>query len=280
MVANRATLMVLACLLGLSAGCSGDDDDDIVGPVNTAMIAQDTGGGNETQGSFLIPAGTVVTSQSVSAPGGIAFSVGEVPANLLSMFTGTLLGSAAYLPLDCRFDRFIVIGIPVGEATGVANVYRYEAGAVSQGGAWQRLSTVNIRQGVAHYDEALDFGYYLAGREIPPIVEPEIPVAPTNLQASDGTHTDGIRLTWNPVFGASSYRIYRDAQEEPIVTVIGVSNWNDEYVAAQTASVSEVSDLEVHTYWVRAANIAGVSDFSASDTGYVGEHDGGGGGDV
>lgn len=268
MLSNRTLLILLFCLMGLSAGCSGDDDDDTMDAGNTATVAQDTSGGSESLGTFLIPAGTVVTSQSVTAPGGLSFSVGQVPASLLDSFTGVLLGSAAYMPLDCEFSRFVVISIPVGSATAAVNIYRYDGSAVSQAGGWQRLSTVNVRQGMADY-EAISFGYYIAGLETQEVIEPEVPAVPTNLQASDGTYTDYIQVTWNPVFGGSSYLIYRDAQDNLVHTALGIYSWND----------TEITDLDEHTYWVRASNTAGTSDYSEPDTGYLGEHDQGGGGD-
>jgi len=266
MIVNRTMLMMLFCLLWLVAGCS--DDDDILTPANTILITQDTSGGSDTQAIFIIPAGTSATSQSVNSPGGLTFSVGQVPDNILSSFTGILLGSAAFLPLDCEFNQFVVIGIPVGDATGAVNIYRYEASAVSQGGGWQRLSAVNIRQGLANY-EAVDFGYYLAGRETVPIVEPEVPEVPTNLQASDGTSAVYIQVTWDPVFGGTSYLISRDTQDNLVQTVIGAYSWND----------TGITDLDEHTYWVRASNTAGTSDFSEPDTGFLAEHDQGEGGD-
>jgi hypothetical protein len=267
MIANRTILMLVFCLWWLAAGCS--DDDDILVPANTVVITQDATGGSDTEGVFIIPAGTTVTSQSASAPGGLTFSVGKVPDNILNSFTGILLGSAAFLPLDCQFNQFVVVGIPVGDATGAFNIYRYEASAVSQTAGWQRLNTVNIRQGLAKY-EAVAFGYYIAGRETnPDVVEPEIPDVPTNLQASDGTSSEYIQVTFDPVFGGTSYLISRDSQDNVVKTLYGVYSWND----------SGITDLEEHTYWVRASNPAGTSDFSDSDTGFLAEHDQGTGGE-
>ncbi|MHC4752127.1 MAG: DNRLRE domain-containing protein, partial [Planctomycetota bacterium] len=37
-----------------------------------------------------------------------------------------------------------------------------------------------------------------------------LPSIPTNVEASDGTYCGFVRVTWNPVSGASEYRVYRD----------------------------------------------------------------------
>ena len=52
------------------------------------------------------------------------------------------------------------------------------------------------------------------------------PVPPTNVQATDGTYPDYIRVTWNTVSGAASYAIYRDEEG-------GVNPW---YVATTTTN--------------------------------------------
>jgi hypothetical protein len=265
---RTALLWVVLLCLGILAGCDSDDDD-VLDAGNSIAILQDTSGGDQATGTFTIPAGAIVTSDSVDSQGRISFTVGAVPDNILSMFEGTLLGSAAYMPLDCVFSRFIVLGIPAGDATGAVNIYRYEASAVSQSASWNRVGTVNVRNGVAGY-EAVNFGYYLAGREVTTTPEIEPPEVPTNLQASDGEFTDRIRLTWDPVFGATTYDIYRDSMDAPVGSAIGLSTWDD----------NSVADLDEHTYWVRAANTAGTSDFSEPDTGFVGEHDQGGGGET
>lgn len=265
MTVNRTMLMVLFCLFWLCAGCS--DNNNLLLPANTVLITQNTSGGSETEGTFVIPAGTEATSVSVSSAGGLVFSIGPVPDSILSAFTGTLIGSAAFMPLDCEFNQFVVLGIPVGDATGAVNIYRYKDSAVSADAGWQRLSAVDIRQGLAKY-EAVDFGYYIAGRESAPVIEPEIPEVPANVQASDGTSAEYIQVTWDPVFGASSYLISRDTQDNLVQTIVGNYIWND----------TGITDLDEHTYWVRASNTAGTSDFSEPDTGYLAEHDQGTGG--
>ena len=88
------------------------------------------------------------------------------------------------------------------------------------------------------------------------------PLPPANVQASDGTFTDRIRLTWSACQYATLYRIYRN-------TV------NDSASAVEVGAVAplEWSDLTVPTgatyyYWVKAANSAGNSAFSTGNSGW------------
>ncbi|MBI3986684.1 MAG: PQQ-binding-like beta-propeller repeat protein [Lentisphaerae bacterium] len=83
---------------------------------------------------------------------------------------------------------------------------------------------------------------------------------PTNVAAGDGTDRLKIVLQWAAASNASGYRIFRATS-------------NDTALAAEigTASVTNYGDTStfwgVYTYWVKATNAAGSSDFSASDTG-------------
>jgi len=65
--------------------------------------------------------------------------------------------------------------------------------------------------------------------------------APAGVRASQGTLTNGVELDWQPVVGATSYRVYRDAPDN----LLG------------TADVPSFHDLQAgrtysHMYWVRA----------------------------
>ena len=266
---------ILAACLWLSAGCESDDDTDGLTPSNTTMITEETRGGDLAAGYFIIPAGTDVTSEAVGAPGAITFSVGQVPTAISGSLTGEMLGGAAFLPLDAVFSRFVTIGIPVSAASGIVHMFHYETGATSQTPGWKRVGTVNVRNGIAVY-ETMTFGYFIAGQLTPTIPAAETPAAPAGLTASDGTFTDRIQLGWEMSDGAAAYWIYRDSQSARIATVTGVLTWDDMFVehsqgGGETMSVSDVFDRDEHTYWVRAANSAGASDFSDPDTGYVGE---------
>jgi PKD repeat protein len=82
---------------------------------------------------------------------------------------------------------------------------------------------------------------------------------PTNLQASDGEHTDRIQLSWERSPDATGYKVYRDTKSIPIATLGDVDLWDD----------TTVADYFGHTYWLKATNATDESDYSASDVGYL-----------
>ncbi|NBX37700.1 MAG: hypothetical protein EBR10_10850, partial [Planctomycetes bacterium] len=79
-----------------------------------------------------------------------------------------------------------------------------------------------------------------------------------SLQATDGTHTDKVVLTWGAVTGASSYRVFRDDGIEPIQASITGTTFAD---AAALPGVS-------HRYRVQAVASSGGSTPSPEDVGY------------
>jgi len=87
----------------------------------------------------------------------------------------------------------------------------------------------------------------------------EPPLPPENLQTSDGAYSDRIELTWTKSTGATGYKIYRDAQDTPIIELGDVDTWDD----------TTVGDTDQHAYWLKATNDAGDSEFSESDTGFM-----------
>ena len=97
------------------------------------------------------------------------------------------------------------------------------------------------------------------------------PGAPQNVEASDGTYSDRVRITWDPVPGAARYEVHRatsrDGSYEPLRETTATS-YDDTTVTAGT------------TYWykVRAWNVAGYGPFSEPDSGYAAAGGGGGGG--
>ncbi|MBN2082324.1 hypothetical protein JW859_08975 [bacterium] len=274
---------IALCFLTLNvllsaAGCSGDDDDLIDDlDANQARVTTTQTGGADGLGTYTIPGGTIVTSASVDAQKNIAFSVGEIPLSALSVFLGTAYGSAAFLPADAEFDRFVSLNIAANVEDSVVSVYQYIPPATSQVGEWKRVITTSSKNGIVKY-ETSSFGYFIVGTDNQ-VLQP--PAAPADVAASDGTYTDRIRITWTAVNGAESYWVYQDTQSNRIAILGNVSSYDDMYVEpSETAAVSAVNDFSEHTYWVRAVNDAGGSVFSASDTGYVAAHDGGGGGDI
>ena len=87
--------------------------------------------------------------------------------------------------------------------------------------------------------------------------------APTNVQASDGTFSDKVRITWNIVAYAATYQVRR--------------NTTNDFSTASTLAGSAIGTtyddttavpLQTYYYWVRAENGFGYSQFSGPDTGY------------
>jgi hypothetical protein len=90
---------------------------------------------------------------------------------------------------------------------------------------------------------------------------------PRNVSATDGTYADKVRVTWTTVGGATRYYIYRSTSS---VT----PSFSTTPIASVDAPVVQYDDLSaalgtVYYYWVRAVSATDVSDFSASDSGYI-----------
>ena len=88
------------------------------------------------------------------------------------------------------------------------------------------------------------------------------PPPPTNVQASDGTYTDRVQVTWTASPNAASYTVYRTMSTYSWVTKTALggttgTSFND------TTAVPKIT----YYYWVKASNAYGTSDFSASNAG-------------
>jgi len=121
-------------------------------------------------------------------------------------------------------------------------------GVVDTGNHWYKIRSFNT-VGFSKFSGS-DAGFL--GSPIPPL-------APTNLQATDGTHIDRVELTWTKADDTIGYEIYRDLQALPIETVGDVDTWND---------TTLIDNLE-HTYWLKSINASGTSDFSMPDIGHL-----------
>jgi rhodanese-related sulfurtransferase len=99
---------------------------------------------------------------------------------------------------------------------------------------------------------------YFTGGTTPP---PTVPNPPTNVQASSGTYSDRVRITWAASTGATSYEVHRatsaTGSRTRIATPTGTS-YND----------FNTTCPNIYYYWIRAVSSAGVSGFSSSSTGY------------
>ena len=92
-----------------------------------------------------------------------------------------------------------------------------------------------------------------------------IPSAPTNVTATQGSHTDRIVLSWSSVSGATSYKVYRNTS---------ASSAGATLVASSVASASYTDNdptlvpRTTYYYWVKASNNGGDSGFSSYATGW------------
>lgn len=112
------------------------------------------------------------------------------------------------------------------------------------------------------------------------------PVAPTNVLATDGVHTDKVVITWTKSEEATGYQVYRDGvalgwlgdvatfndteADAPTIThgSVGASDGASVAFVALSNSGASASDGTTHVYKVRAKNAAGESEDSETDTGY------------
>lgn len=85
---------------------------------------------------------------------------------------------------------------------------------------------------------------------------------PTGVSASDGEFSDRVRVTWDTVAGASAYRVFRALTNDTAAASL---------IATEGEAVHEDYSAQPGTtyyYWVRAADGARVSAFSAGDSGF------------
>lgn len=162
--------------------------------------------------------------------------------------------------------------------------YLYEGsfgtGAFSHVGSFQ--GTIYYR---AKARNSAGWGYG-SEKTFDPPVEPPDP--PTNVQASDGTYTDKVVITWTKSDGATSYQVYRNGT--PLGWVGDVAIFNDygagaPYISGGDADASDgdheayvflclfdtfANNGATHTYKVKARGAGGDSGYSGTNTGYRG----------
>lgn len=89
---------------------------------------------------------------------------------------------------------------------------------------------------------------------------------PADVQATQGTYADYVRVIWSASPGASHYLVYRSSSNNP-TTAVAISSW----ITSTSHNDTAVEPCSTSYYWVRAAvNSAGSrpSDVSASATGW------------
>jgi fibronectin type 3 domain-containing protein len=86
-------------------------------------------------------------------------------------------------------------------------------------------------------------------------------VIPVNLQASDGTYTDKVLLTWDAVSGATTYDVYRATSSGDTKTLLGSP-------ISPTFDDTSATPGVTYYYWVKTCVDANCSDFSLPDAGW------------
>jgi hypothetical protein len=85
--------------------------------------------------------------------------------------------------------------------------------------------------------------------------------APENVRASDGDYEDRILVRWDDVQTATEFNVFRDGMaDENIIATVGGSTlmYEDQ----------DATNLDTHTYWLRAVFDSEPGRFSEPDTGY------------
>jgi len=84
---------------------------------------------------------------------------------------------------------------------------------------------------------------------------------PVNMQATDGTYTNKVRVTWTASSGATTYKVYRADTETGEKVYLGASTGT--YYDDRTATPGVT-----YYYWVVACNGTKHNGYSTSDTGW------------
>lgn len=126
---------------------------------------------------------------------------------------------------------------------------------------WYKVKACNS-WGCSDFSQ-LDSGY---------VVTQGAPTTAPTVEASDGTYSDRVRVTWNAISGAARYEIERAESEAGPYTSLRAD--------LTTTSYDDTTVVVGRTYWyqVRACNSAGCGPESDPDSGYAASGGGGGGG--
>ncbi|MHC4365941.1 MAG: hypothetical protein ACYSTJ_10770, partial [Planctomycetota bacterium] len=89
------------------------------------------------------------------------------------------------------------------------------------------------------------------------------PGRPKNVNATNGTIDSYCYVTWNPVFGATEYRVWRSRRPDTRKRPLGDWQTADYFKHVTTPGKKSY-------YWVKARNSAGTSRFSKYDRGWQG----------
>lgn len=155
--------------------------------------------------------------------------------------------------------------IPEGASATNLAVYVYNPQGTNAGqtGTWDKLNTVINTNLLTVTCTAEHFSVYAIGRAS---AQPEgtIPIAPTGISATKGSHQEKVLVTWTAAANATSYQVWRNTVND--------SGTATRFTAAPTsASYNDTNATPgtLYYYWIKAQNIVGASSFSSSDSGYA-----------
>jgi len=92
------------------------------------------------------------------------------------------------------------------------------------------------------------------------------PAPPAQVEASNGTFPDKVRVSWDAVAGATSYEVWRHTGNS---TSLASKISSPNPVGTSYDDLGAATDTTYY-YWVKALNAENASGFSASDRGFVG----------
>ena len=91
------------------------------------------------------------------------------------------------------------------------------------------------------------------------------PAPPSGVDASFGTYTNKVRVSWNPSDGAAYYQVFRNTSNTHGGEVVLVSN----HPASPFDDTTTTPGISYY-YWVKACNAVGCSNYSSSAIGKLG----------